>query len=103
MSVSFPISSRWPKGANLTQAGTDRLKAKYWFRTYRIDRAALIENNRSCLKKIWDVLVPSSIHGELNGHCLYENGSKVFLVAKDGFRIRSENKQTDRIEALAID
>ena len=52
---------------------------------------------------MWDVAVPTSIHGELNGHCLYENGSKVFLVAKDGFRIRSENKQTDRIEGLAID
>ena len=39
---------------------------KYWFRTYRINRGALIENNRNCLEKITDVEVPDTIHGELS-------------------------------------
>lgn len=72
---------------------------KYWFRTYRINRCALIENNRNCLEKITDVEVPDTIHGELSGHCVYESYSRLYLVAKDGFRVRSDNKNPERIEA----
>ena len=55
-----------------------------------------MEEKRSCLVKQSDVEVPESIHGELFSHQIYERGTELYLIARDGHRIREETKDPER-------
>ena len=62
---------------------------RYFLRLYRIN----VNLEKAALELVSDLDVPSGqIHGELLSHQIYEaEDGGVFLMAKDGYRIRDTN------------
>lgn len=50
----------------------------------------------SGLDRLSQIDVPGCIHGELFGHQIYENGTDVYLIARDGYRVRDTNRAQNR-------
>ncbi|CBY18000.1 unnamed protein product [Oikopleura dioica] len=67
---------------------------RYFLRLYRFEN---VNSADPALKRLSDLDLPRGhIHGELLSHQIYESNDGVFLLAKDGHRVRESNKLSDR-------
>jgi len=63
---------------------------RYFLRLYRFEN---VNSADPALKRLSDLDLPRGhIHGELLSHQIYESNDGVFLLAKDGHRVRESNK-----------
>jgi hypothetical protein len=68
----------------------------YWIRAYEMDDQAIIEENNSCITFKNQLQVSDEIHGELIDHQIYRNDKSIYLLARDGYRVRPSKMNQDR-------
>merc|ERR1719192_2549405 len=78
--------------------------AIFWIRTYKLERKIanngndeLTTNESLSISLHTESIMPDGVHGELSLMQTYEYQNRVHIIARDGWRIRNETANSERL------